>query len=108
MQVSEAVAETFMPVNRKTKQTLNLAMQELFLTGTLYPAGARLFVHHTFVSAEKEPLEVIYTFMLPRETPHCAVFKLPARILKCIPNCYLLRKLKKCTRVVLKKGIYPS
>ncbi len=46
---------------------VRLAMQELRLTGTLLPVGARLVVRHVFASAEKKPLEVIYAFALPRD-----------------------------------------
>jgi Ca-activated chloride channel family protein len=42
-------------------------MQRLWLTGYILPVGARLFVHHTFRSAETQPLEVIYSFGLPRD-----------------------------------------
>lgn len=46
---------------------LKLAMQELSLSGDLLPVGARLLVRHTFVSAERIPMEVVYAFMLPRD-----------------------------------------
>lgn len=46
---------------------VKLAMQRLWLTGTLLPAGARLVLRHDFTSGEKKPLEVVYTFMLPRD-----------------------------------------
>jgi Ca-activated chloride channel family protein len=42
-------------------------MQRLWLTGQILPAGARLVVQHQFQSAEEKPLEVIYSFMLPRD-----------------------------------------
>jgi len=44
-----------------------LAMQELWLTGTILPVGAHLVVRHGFRSAEDHPLEVVYAFMLPRD-----------------------------------------
>jgi hypothetical protein len=50
-----------------TGETLKLAMQRLWLTGQLLPAGARLFVRHEFVSQEERPIEAIYSFMLPRD-----------------------------------------
>jgi Ca-activated chloride channel family protein len=42
-------------------------MQRLWLTGRVLPAGARLTVQHVFRSAESGPLEVIYSFPLPRD-----------------------------------------
>ena len=46
---------------------LRLTMQELWLTGTVLPVGARLVVRHTFQSQEKKPLEAVYAFALPRD-----------------------------------------
>jgi Ca-activated chloride channel family protein len=46
---------------------MNVAMQRLWLTGQIVPAGARLFVQHVFRSQEDKPLEVIYSFPLPRD-----------------------------------------
>lgn len=60
-------AITFVPVNTKTGKPCRLAMQDLRLSGRVLPVGARLIVKHVFRSAEKEPLEVIYTFVLPRD-----------------------------------------
>jgi len=48
-------------------EEVKLAMQRLWLTGRLFPVGAKLLVHHTFRSEEKKPLEVVYAFMLPRQ-----------------------------------------
>ena len=42
-------------------------MQQLWLTGELLPVGARLWVQHRFRSSEDQPLEVIYSFPLPRD-----------------------------------------
>jgi Ca-activated chloride channel family protein len=42
-------------------------MQRLWLTGQILAAGARLVVRHVFESAEERPLEVIYSFVLPRD-----------------------------------------
>jgi Ca-activated chloride channel family protein len=42
-------------------------MQRLWLTGQVLPAGARLVVQHVFQSDEERPLEVIYSFALPRD-----------------------------------------
>ncbi len=50
-----------------TGSGLNLAMQELMLTGRLLPVGARLQVRHVFQSAEEKPVEVVYAFGLPRD-----------------------------------------
>ena len=46
---------------------MRLAMQRLWLTGQVLPAGARLVVQHVFRSDEDVPLEVIYSFPLPRD-----------------------------------------
>ena len=43
------------------------AMQRLWLTGQVTPFGARLLVEHTFESAERRPVEVVYGFMLPQD-----------------------------------------
>jgi Ca-activated chloride channel family protein len=42
-------------------------MQRLWLTGRVLPAGARLLVQHVIRSGEARPLEVIYSFPLPRD-----------------------------------------
>jgi len=52
---------------KKTGKEMRLAMQELWLTGTVLPVGARLVLRHVFQSAEDAPLEVIYAFVLPRD-----------------------------------------
>ena len=48
-------------------QDVQLAMEGLWLTGRVLPVGARLLVVHTFRSAEKKPLEVVYSFGMPRD-----------------------------------------
>lgn len=60
-------AASFAPLIAATGEAVNLAMQRLWLTGQILPAGARLVVQHEFRSAEDEPLEVIYAFPLPRD-----------------------------------------
>ncbi len=62
-----SVAARFQPVAAQTGEVVQLAMQRLWLTGQVLPVGARLLVHHTFRSSEKRPLEVIYSFGLPRD-----------------------------------------
>src|SRR5262245_55884045 len=57
----------FGPLVAATRKTAELAMQRLWLTGRVLPAGARLTVQHVFQSAEEKPLEVIYSFPLPRD-----------------------------------------
>lgn len=57
----------FVPVNQATGKTLNLSMQKLWLTGQVLGVGARLWVRHEFESQEFTPVEVIYSFMLPRD-----------------------------------------
>src|SRR5437588_10128696 len=49
------------------REAIHLAMQRLRLTGRLYPVGADLVVKHEFVSSEERALEVVYSFMLPRD-----------------------------------------
>jgi len=44
-----------------------LSMQELWVTGTILPIGARLIVRHQFKSGEERAAEVIYAFQLPRD-----------------------------------------
>ena len=39
----------------KTGEEIQLAMQRLWLTGEVLPAGARLMVQHVFRSAERKP-----------------------------------------------------
>ena len=46
---------------------IKLAMQSLWLAGRLLPVGGRLWVRHEFASADSRPLEVVYSFMLPRD-----------------------------------------
>ncbi len=57
----------FGPVATDTNQKLNLAMQRLFLMGQILPIGARLIVQHSFQCEGTKPLELIYTFPLPRD-----------------------------------------
>jgi Ca-activated chloride channel family protein len=57
----------FAPLVAATGKTVELAMQRLWLTGQVLPAGARLTVQHVFRSQEDQPLEVIYSFPLPRD-----------------------------------------
>ena len=64
--MSDAVT-SFAPVSARTGAPIRLAMQRLWLTGEVLPAGARLFIQHVFESSEKRRLEVIYAFPLPRD-----------------------------------------
>jgi hypothetical protein len=41
-----------------TGEEIQLAMQELWVTGNVLPVGAHLVVRHKFKSAEKKPVEV--------------------------------------------------
>jgi Ca-activated chloride channel family protein len=58
---------SFTPVAAPSRAPIRLAMQRLWLSGQLMPAGARLLVEHVFESGEDHPLEVIYSFPLPRD-----------------------------------------
>ena len=57
----------FSVIDSRTGQPVELALQELFVSGTILPVGAVLQVRHVFRSAEPGPLEVIYAFGLPRD-----------------------------------------
>jgi Ca-activated chloride channel family protein len=61
------LSASFAPVSAEAHRTIELAMQRLWLVGRILPVGARLLVRHTFRSAETKPLEVIYSFGLPRD-----------------------------------------
>jgi len=54
-------------VDSESGKPMELAMQALQLQGKLLSVGARLMVRHVFRSGERKPLEVIYTFALPRD-----------------------------------------
>jgi Ca-activated chloride channel homolog len=60
-------AACFAPVKAGSREPVRLAMQRLWLGGSVLPAGARLVVQHVFRSAEAEPLEAIYSFPMPRD-----------------------------------------
>lgn len=66
MEVSEA-SQGFGVYAAKSGKEVKLAMQDLHLSGTLLPVGGRLVVRHVFRSAEKRAVEVVYSFMLPRD-----------------------------------------
>lgn len=57
----------YAPRCARSGEPIRVAMQRLWLTGRVLPVGARLFVHHAFRSQEQNPLEVIYSFALPRD-----------------------------------------
>ena len=60
-------ARSFAPLVAATGEVAHLALQRLWLTGKVVPAGARLTVQHIFRSAETKPIEAIYCFPLPRD-----------------------------------------
>jgi Ca-activated chloride channel homolog len=60
-----STAAHFSVVAAHTAKPVELAMQRLWLGGRILPVGVRLSVQHVFRSAEKKPLEVIYSFPLP-------------------------------------------
>jgi len=64
---SDVAIGAFVPVHAATREPCRLAMQQLWLTGKLLPTGARLLVRHVFESSEGAPLEIIYSFELPRD-----------------------------------------
>jgi Ca-activated chloride channel family protein len=66
-QEMSSTAANFGPLAASGRENLRLAMQRLWLTGRILPAGAHLTVQHVFRSDEEKPLEVIYSFPLPRD-----------------------------------------
>ena len=60
-------AACFVPVSQKTREPIKLSMQRLWLGGRILAAGARLTAQHIFRSEERKPVEVIYSFALPRD-----------------------------------------
>lgn len=65
--MTSTAATSFGPLAGPGRETIRLAMQRLWLTGRILPAGAHLIVQHVFRSEEEKPLEVIYAFPLPRD-----------------------------------------
>ncbi len=57
----------FTAVDARTGEPVELAMQRLVLEGTVLPIGARLRVRHLFATAGDDPLEAVYSFILPRD-----------------------------------------
>lgn len=49
-----------------TGESINLSMESLFVTGKIIPVGAKLIVEHKFKCGEQNPIEVVYSFGLPR------------------------------------------
>ncbi|HXN46040.1 MAG TPA: VIT and VWA domain-containing protein, partial [Bryobacteraceae bacterium] len=58
---------SFAPLAAPSGEPMRLAMQRLWLTGRILPAGAHLTIQHVFRSGEDKPLEAIYSFLLPRD-----------------------------------------
>lgn len=65
--MSKQQEQGFGVYSAQSGKAVRLAMQELWLAGTILPVGARLVVRHTFQSGEKKPLEAVYAFALPRD-----------------------------------------
>lgn len=57
----------FAVINSATGKEVELALQELWVTGRILPVGAALQVRHVFKCAEQKPVEVVYAFGLPRD-----------------------------------------
>ncbi len=57
----------FSVINSATGKEIDLALQELWVTGQVLPTGAALQVRHVFKSTEPKPVEVVYAFGLPRD-----------------------------------------
>src|ERR1700722_4833329 len=65
--MSSTAAVNFGPLRASGKEALRLAMQRLWLTGRIFSAGARFPWQPVFRSQEEKPLEVVYSFPLPRD-----------------------------------------
>ena len=59
--------DSFTVLDAKTGKEIRLAMEELWLKGKILPVGAHLLVFHHFRSDEDRPLELVYSFGLPRD-----------------------------------------
>src|SRR6266516_3019452 len=59
--------DSFTVLDAKTSKEISLAMEELWLKGKILPVGAHLLVFHHFRSDEDRPLELVYSFGLPRD-----------------------------------------
>jgi len=59
--------DRFTVLDAKTGKEISLAMEELWLKGKIMPVGAHLLVFHNFRSDENRPLELVYSFGLPRD-----------------------------------------
>ena len=57
----------FSVIDSATGKEIDLALQELWVTGQILPVGAVLQVRHVFKCTESKPVEVIYAFGLPRD-----------------------------------------
>jgi Ca-activated chloride channel family protein len=57
----------FRALDARSGKEISLAMQSLWLTGRVTPAGARLLARHVFRTDGKKPVEVVYSFALPRD-----------------------------------------
>ncbi|MCL6543544.1 MAG: hypothetical protein K6T87_23655 [Roseiflexus sp.] len=64
--MSTETTNAFTVMAKQTGETIKLAMESLFVTGKIIPIGAKLIVEHKFVCGEKNPIEVVYSFGLPR------------------------------------------
>src|SRR5437773_6097882 len=57
----------FAVLDANTGKEISLAMEQLWLKGKILPVGAHLLVFHNFRSDEDRPLELVYSFGLPRD-----------------------------------------
>lgn len=99
------IEESIIPfevVSKETGKTIDLAMQSLVLTGRIIPIGAYLLVEHSFVCNEKKPVEVIYSFGLPREAT-LRRLKSRGKIFSLNLNLSQEKKLIEFTKTLLKK-----
>ena len=54
-------------IDAQTGQDVDLAMQQLHLSGRAYPTGSFIRATHRFKCAGDKPREILYVFMLPRQ-----------------------------------------
>src|SRR6266436_5386290 len=57
----------FTILDAKNGKEISLGMEALWLKGKILPVGAHLLVFNNFRSDEVRPLELVYSFGLPRD-----------------------------------------
>ncbi|MGC8743369.1 MAG: VIT and vWA domain-containing protein [Verrucomicrobiia bacterium] len=94
---------SFTVTAQKTGAPIDLAMESLFVTGKIMPAGAKLIVEHKFVCGEQNPTEVVYSFGLPRNAT-LRRFKVKSKNLVVESKLKEREEAKKIYEKAIKKG----